>query len=161
MLMVANVAKADFIGIYTNASGAGCTFAPGFNSTATVIHRLTTGTTGSLFGLSTANAPGSTIFAFNSPYASVCVNPPCPFLYGGCLSTDVVVGTITMVFGNSGYIEVVGVGGNVTPIIVDCNQSVHTAQGGFGYINFFPVECTPGDLPVESSTWGSVKALYR
>lgn len=161
ILLVANVAQADFIGIYTDASGTTCTLASGFSTTATVIHKQTPGTIGSLFGISTASAPGSTLFAFNSSYTSVCVNPPCPFLYGACVQGSIVVGTIVAALGNTGFLEVVGVGGNATPIVVDCNQEAHSALGGRGYINSFPPECTPGDIAVENSTWGSVKALYR
>lgn len=161
ILLVANVAMADHIGIYTDATGSSCQLAPGFTTSPTVIQMLNPGSVGSQFAISAANAPGSTILAFSSPYQSVCVNPPCPFLYGGCLSGSIVIGTITAILGSTGYIEIIGAGTNPTPLVVGCNNAVQTAFAGQGWLSPVQGECPPGALPTESSTWGSVKALYR
>ncbi len=164
MLLVANVALADHLGIYSDATGSSCQLAPGFGTTATVIHKFSAGTTSSIFGVSAANAPGSTIFAFNSNSQTFCCCPPCPNYYNGCVTGSIVVGTITAILGPTGYIEVVGAGNFPTgdfpvPLVANCNQGSNSATGGRGYLGA-PGTCEPA-LPVDTSTWGSVKALYR
>lgn len=158
ILLVANVAMADHIGIYSDATGSSCVLAPGFSTTATLIHRFSAGSDASLFIVSATNAPGSSIFGINSPYQTLCINPPCPFSYGGCYQT-LVLGTIIANLGTTGYIEVVGVN-NALPAVLDCNQGEHTATGGRGYLGVSTGDCSP-PVPVEGSTWGAVKSLYR
>ena len=80
-------------------------------------------------------------------------------MYGGCSQT-LVVGTITANLATSGYLEVVGIPGQASPAALDCNQGVHPATGGRAYIGASSGDCTP-PLPVDDSTWGAVKALYR
>ncbi|HKW14972.1 MAG TPA: hypothetical protein VJS69_10845 [Candidatus Krumholzibacteria bacterium] len=157
LLLISSVAMADHIGIYSDASGSSCVLAPGFTTSAVVVHKFTTGTTGSLFGISTAHAPGSAIFSFSSPYETLCINPPCPYSYGACVQS-IVVGTITGILVAGGYLEVVGAGTLATPVALDCSQADHPATGGRGLIASSG-DCEP--LAVENSTWGSVKALYR
>ncbi|HEX6790158.1 MAG TPA: hypothetical protein VF247_02510 [Candidatus Krumholzibacteria bacterium] len=156
--LAASAARAtDHIGIYGDATGNTCTLAAGFSSTGTIIHTSSTGAVESGFTVSVANAPGSTLLGFNSSYQTVCINPPCPFSYGEC-RTSVVVGTLIATL-SSGYIEVVSpTDPSLPPFVIDCNDEVHNAIGGRAYIAGTG-ECLP--LATESSTWGSVKALYR
>src|SRR5262245_55597821 len=164
MLLVATVAMADHIGIYTDATGSSCQLSPGFNTTATIIHKFATGATSSIFKVSTANAPGSIIFSL--PFGgAVCVVDPCPFLYFECKTGSIVLGTLTAMLGSSGYIEVVGAGSYPqgdfpVPLVGDCSQGLVPATGGRAYLGSSPGTCDPA-LPTEASTWGSVKALYR
>ena len=161
---MASAAMADHIGIYSDATGSTCTLTPGFSSTATVIHKFNAGATSLLFGISAANAPGTIIFS--APTSNVlCVVDPCPYVYNGCQSGSIILGTITALYGSTGYIEVVGAGNYPTgnypvPLVVDCNQQSHAATGGRAYIGTAPGPCDP-PLPTEPSTWGSVKSLYR
>jgi len=164
MLSMASSAMADHIGIYSDATGSTCVLSPGFNTTATLIHKFSTGATSSLFGVSAANAPGSTIFSIPTGSA-ICVTDPCPYFYGGCKTGSIVLGTLAASLGSSGYIEVVGAGNFPTgnfpvPLVGDCNQGSHSATGGKAYIGSAPGACDP-PLPTEPSTWGSVKSLYR
>lgn len=150
LLLGASPVSADHIGIYADATGTSCVLAGGLTSTATIIHTSSEGSIGSQFQVGVANAPGSVVLAISSPFQAVCINPPCPFLYGGC-AQSVVVGTLIALL-EPGYIEV------VSALSMGCNETENPTTGGRAYIGGTG-DCSP--LAAEPSTWGRVKALYR
>jgi hypothetical protein len=84
--------------------------------------------------------------------------------YGGCFDLPVFLLEVSYtVFGTSedcSYLAVVAAPGEDQrgPLVVDCNFDLIVGTGGRLIINSTP-QCPP--VPVESSTWGRVKALYR
>ena len=157
VLMIANVAMADHIGIYSDATGQSCNIGfPGqFNPNATVIHKFASGATGSSFGFTCP--PGTAFFGFNSPYY-ICEFDCDHFSlgYGQCRTGSIVLGTINAIYG-VGTVQVVHSDSFSDIIYADCSFELKVATGGSAYVG------TTGDctVAVEQSTWGSVKVLYR
>ena len=159
LLLISSVALADHIGIYSDATGTSCSLVPGFSTTATVIHKFASGAVGSDFNL--AFPPGTSFFSFNSPYY-ICGIAGCPepfsLAYGQCRAGNIVLGTINAIYG-TGTAQVVHSNLFANIQYTDCSFAFHSATGGSAYVG------TTGNcdepLPVEPSTWGSVKSLYR
>jgi hypothetical protein len=156
LLMVANVAAADHIGIYRDASGTSCLLTPGFTTTTAVIHIYSLGATGVRFRVDFANAPGSVFFAFSTPYVPVgALDTDLSIGYGACLSPTIMIGTIVMLL-NSGYLDVKPAIGFANILYTDCDFAEKLATGGRAWTEFD--YCA---FAVEPATWGKVKALYR
>lgn len=163
-LMIASVAMADHIGIYSDASGQSCqlgNIAGQFSSSVTVIHKFATGAAGSRFK---ATFPAGTLFInFVTPYIMVGVLPTdLSFAYGKCLSGCIVLGTLNAFYG-AGTLRVQAADGQLNIIYADCSFVEKLATGGEAYVNVAG-ECLDNEgctVPVEPSTWGSVKSLYR
>jgi hypothetical protein len=170
-LMVASVATADHIGIYSDASGQSCNLgniAGQFSTSAAVIHKFALGATGSRFK---ATFPaGTSFFAFNSTYVTVgSLLTDISVGYGSCRTDCIVLGTMLAIYG-AGRLQIQAADLQVAIVFTDCSFAEHFATGGSGWVSV-DNDCTPviqsavaaqcGILPVEQSTWGSVKSLYR
>jgi hypothetical protein len=152
-------ALADHIGIYRDSSAQSCILAPGLNSTAVVIHRFSTGATGSQFRVDFSHAPGSTFLSFDTPFTPVgSLTSGIAIGYGQCLVGNLVLGTITATL-ISGYLGVAPEAGYSAIIYSGCDATDYPATGGIAYIGG-DSECSGFDA-TEPSTWGRVKALYR
>ena len=156
LVVVANAALADHIGIFTDASGASCNFAPGFTTTATIVHQFSSGATGSRFKLTLP--AGSNFFAFNTPYVPIgSLTSDLSLGYGQCLVGAFALGSIVAVL-SPGIMQVTAADNFPNIIYTDCNFGELPASGGAGEVGSSICHCC---FAVESSTWGKVKALYR
>ena len=160
LLMISSVALADHIGVYSDATGGSCNLgaAGQFSPTATVIHKFSTGATGSRFKVTFP--AGTAFFGFNTPYVTIGVlNTDLSFGYGQCLSGSIVLGSILAIYGaGQGQVEKA----ELQPIILytNCLFAELQATGGPFYVGQAG-NCSEQSTPVEPSTWGNVKALYR
>ena len=162
LLMVSSAALADHIGVYSDGSASSCNLgniAGQFSPTATVIHKFATGATTSDFNITFP--PGTAFFGFNSPYIPVPVVQPTGGIslgYGQCRTGNIVLGSINAIYA-IGTAQIVHSDSFANILYTDCSFASHSATGGTAYVG------TTGNcnepLPVEPSTWGSVKALYR
>jgi hypothetical protein len=157
LLLVASVAMADNIGVYSDETGSSCDLAPGFsNNAATLIHQYSAGATGSHFKVKFP--AGSSFFAFNSPIVSVGnLNTGVSLSYGECLNTPIVLGTITAILA-VGTVEVLPADGFAHVYVTDCSLTERPSTASKAYVG---VTGDCGILAAESATWGKVKALYR
>ena len=160
LLMVSSAAFADHIGVYSDFTGSSCYLgaAGQFNPNATVIHKFTTGATGSRFKVTFP--AGTAFFGFNSPYVLIGVlNSDLSFGYGQCLAGSIVLGSILAIYGaGQGQVEKADSQPNI--LYTNCVFAELLATGGSFYVGQSGY-CSEYSTPVEPSTWGSVKALYR
>jgi len=161
VLMVSSVAMADHIGVYTDASGASCVLAPGFNNgTSTVLHKFSAGATACRFKATLP--PGSSLFGFTptTPFVPVGVmTSDLSIGYGACYTGTIVVGTFAAILG-AGTITVEPADGFPTILAVDCNFVEFNITGGVAYVGGSETNCQEPNA-TEPTTWGQVKALYR
>ena len=170
MLMVAGLAMADDIGIFTDQIGGdNCTFNPTAPAPfdVWVVHRSPAGATGSVFKLT-----NNTAYALSASPASV------NYLTIGGAFTDISVAYAACLAGSVPVLKVSGfafpvphppcglltVGAapsQAAVISVDCNFAEIPASGGRMVFN--PDVTCPCVQPnaTEESTWGKVKSLYR
>jgi len=162
VLMVANVAMADNIGVYSDASGTSCILAPGFSfGVVTVLHKYTLGATGSRFMLDASNAPGTSLIAFTTPYTPVGnIAVDLALGYGGCEVGTVNLGTLTIIAA-LGYMDVKAATGFPDILYTDCAFNEKLAYGSRTWIGTPPPLATCNEVATKASTWGQVKALYR
>ena len=161
LLMNTSVARADHLGVYSDGSGASCALAPGFTSTATVLHKFTLGTRGSSFGLELP--AGSVFFGFSTAFS-----PPLPpeagtitLDYGTCLQGSFVVGTIVAIL-EPGTLWVRPGGGLANVMVTDCDLVEKAATCGGAYVGPNLGYCPSCEtVATEQTTWGAVKSLYR
>lgn len=157
LFLISSVAMADHIGIYRDATGNSCNLgaAGQFNPNAAIIHKFTAGATGSTFKVTFP--AGTSFFGFISPYVPVpVVGGDISLGYGQCLTGTIVLGTINAIYA-PGVAQIGAADGYPSVVYADCSFALLQATGGNAYVGI------PGDcpIPVEPSTWGSVKALYR
>jgi hypothetical protein len=158
LLLVSRIAAADHIGIYTDGTGSGCNFGVGFNSTATIIHKFSTGATGSRFKV--IFPAGSVFIAFNTAFTTVgTLTSDVSVQYDECLTGTIVLGSMVTIL-NPGMMSVAPVNSLTTVTYTDCSHEDKYASAGQASVGAAFDPCLPPD-PVESSTWGKVKALYR
>ena len=156
-LMISSVAMADHISVYVDQDGTNCALgAPGFLQPY-VVHKLTTGTTGSRFKVQFP--AGTNIFGFNTPYTPVGnIQSDISIGYGVCLTGSNSIGQISGNF-TAGVVQVLAADLQPTIIVTDCQVAEHPATGGTAYVG------TTGNcnepVPTQQSTWGQVKALYH
>ncbi len=171
LLLISSVAMADHIGLFKDASGSSCNLgSPGFNTTATMIHKFSAGATGSRFKV--AFPPGSSFFAFNTQFTPVgLLTMDLSLGYGQCLSGCIVLGSIVAILG-AGQATVLPADTFPNIIYTNCLFAELPATGGQAYVggsencsevlqmqgNAVLADCT---VAVAPSTWGSVKSLYR
>jgi len=162
---------ADHIGLYSDRTGASCVLATGFNTEVAIIHKFSLGATGSRFRVELP--AGSTLFLFNSPYVGA-GQPPSTLLQGvqltyPCLNTTVsgnlVLGTLVAIL-SLGYARVLPAVDQTSVVYYDCDGVEKQATGGEAAIGINDDPCRtfdpwPPPNPVQQSTWGNVKALYR
>lgn len=166
LLLVSSVAMADLIGVFTDATGESCNLgniAGQFSNSATVIHKYASGATGSRFKASFP--PGTLFIDFVTPYITVGGLPSDLSLgYEACLSGCIVLGTLYAIYG-AGTLQILAADGQVNILYTDCSFVEKTASGGTAGVNVtdYCNDLTTGGctVAVESSTWGSVKSLYR
>ncbi len=156
-LMISTTASADHIGLYSDQSGTSCSIAPGFNTTAAVIHKNTAGATGSRFKV--VFPAGTSSVAFSTPYVYVgSLTSDLSLAYGQCLSSTIVLGTITGTLG-SGNGSVRTADGHPFILYTNCMFAELQATGGsFGVGT--SGNCGESAAP-QPSSWGEVKGLYR
>jgi len=154
-LMISSVAFAGHIGVYTDATGASCSFAPGFNPTVTIIEKFSTGSTGLRFKMD----PGPNgVFGFNTPFVPVgALTTDLSLAYGQCLSGSIVLGTAIMSLA-SGQLNILAADGFPHILYTDCIFAELEGTGGRAYVGTTG-DC--GEIATEQSTWGQVKSLYR
>jgi hypothetical protein len=161
ILLSYSVAKAGPIGVYNDATSSSCQFATGFTSSATVVHRCTYGATGSRFKVTLP--AGSAFFGFNTGFVPTgTLTSDLSLWYGQCLNGNIVLGTIIAILA-FGEVRVQAADGFANITYTNCLSAELPEAGNVAWVGIpggsFCGDCTP--LPVESSTWGSVKALYR
>ena len=158
-LMIASAAMADHIAIYGDASGSTCNLAPGFSTTATVIEKFSTGTTGSRWRVDTSLCPGSTVFALQTPWVTVgIVTSDISIAFGSCQTGSVVLGTLVANW-LPGAVSIVPAENFANIIYTNCVFAELPATGGHASIGGDGHGCDYD--AVQAKTWGSVKALYR
>ena len=159
ILLVGSLAFADHIAPYSDATGSSCNLPAGFSTNTTIIHKFTAGATGSRWKLDLSLAPGSLVFAFNTPYVPIgVVSSDLSLGYGQCLVGSIPLGTVVAIL-NPGAVSVVPADAFPNIIYTNCLFAELPATGGHASINGDGHGC---DFDaVEKSTWGSVKALYR
>jgi hypothetical protein len=155
VLMISSVAMASHFGIYTDATGSSCNFAPGFSPNVTLIEKFSTGSTSSRLMV---NFGANGFFGFNTTFVPVgTLNSDISIGYGQCLNGSIVLGTaIVSLVG--GQMTVLPATGFSFILYTDCSFAELPATGGQAN------DGTTGDcneVATESSTWGQVKALYR
>jgi hypothetical protein len=158
VLMVANAAMADFIGIYDDDAGSSCIIGAGHNPF--VIHKFSLGTTGSRWKIDVSAAPGTGILFFN-PLIGVPVGNALTDItvgYGACLTGTVVVGQAFLSSPGVGPITVRTADGQIMIVNIGCDFGEYAATGGTAYLGGAQGPC---DVATQPSTWGQVKALYR
>jgi hypothetical protein len=158
-LMSADVARAVHIGIYPDATGSTCNLQPGLSSTATIIQKFTLGATGSRFKMDLSLCPGTSFFAFSSPFFTIGVlTTDMSIGYGQCLTGNIVLGTILANWA-PGTVSIVAADLQSNIYYTDCSYTELPATGGHASISGDGHGC---DFDaVQPSTWGGVKALYR
>jgi hypothetical protein len=160
-LSVGNLAAADLISVYSDATGSSCGLNTGFTTTATVMHKFTPGATASRFRLQLP--AGSAFFAFNSQYQVLgSILDDGTVQYGQCLNGSFPIGTITAIL-TQGVLWVRPVDGQAYVLTADCSfveqiAACGSAAVGYGYSPYCDSCLT---LATEQSTWGAVKSLYR
>ena len=157
-LTSASVARADNVSIYSDVSGAECNIpSAGFNSTAAVVHKFSTGATYSRWKL--VLPPGSNFFGFTTcnAYPSIGVaTSDISVAYGTCMTGAWCVGTILAGL-TPGEIRVEAADGQPTLLYTDCDFNEKVASGGSACV---ALGCCV-IAATEQLTWGGVKALYH
>jgi len=160
VLMVANVAMADHIGVYGDQTGTSCDLAS-FGSVY-VVHMFSAGTTASRFKVD-ASASSATVTFLNPTIGFVATGSAATDItvgYGACLTgSGIVIGQLFLGGSPTGCLKVVAAEAFPFVINVDCNFQENQATGGEACFGGIAGHC-PG-TPTQPSTWGQVKALYR
>jgi hypothetical protein len=155
ILLISNVATADNIGIYSDGSGASCELNTGFSPAVSIIEKFAAGTTASHFKISLP--AGSSYFGFTTNWVPVGPADSDMWLYyGSCQTGSIVLGTITAIL-TTGYARILPADTYTQVTYTNC-ASVNVNATGLASPVGIPGDCT---TPVEPSTWGGVKALYR
>lgn len=156
VLMIASVGTAGHISIYTDANGETCDFAPGFNPNVHIVEKFSPGSTGVRFKMD----PGpSLVFGFNTPFVPVGnLTTDLSLAYGQCLNGSIVLGTVIMQLNGPSTMQIQAADGFPFILWTSCVFEELVGTGGIACV--LTQQCYCG-IAVESSTWGSVKALYR
>jgi len=160
-------ALADHIGIYSDAAGTSCLLeltTPGVPTNVYIFHKLTPGTIGSRFKVD--DTSGVVHVGASSPYLSI-GNPwaGVSIAYGSCLAGEVNAMTLIYYWFNEpiscGKLAIVPDPPVADILVTDCNFVEKVATGDIFYFN--PDGNCDCRLPhpVDESSWGKVKALYR
>jgi hypothetical protein len=108
---------ADVIMVYSDCTGASCSLAPGFTSTAAVMHRFATGAVASRFKISLP--PGSSFFSFATSFVPVGNVETGIQGYGQCLSGSFCIGNLVAILAPGAICIYPAVGPMVT--YTDCS----------------------------------------
>ena len=174
--LLASAAHADHIGLYNDPQGScnGMVPAPVPTLNAVyVVHKFNDGAAGVQFRIQ--DQPGMLLISLTSPYNHVGVwNSDWAFDFQGCVIGDHMVATLNFfwlgdpIVGCNRTLSVVDAPSSPIPrriVVADCTSNVEVASGGTFYFEDAPLTCA-FDIgcyatPVQTSTWGAVKALYR
>lgn len=131
-----------------------------------VVHENTNGGAATFFKIAPSQGFTGTWIGETSPFSSLGTSPNgIGLAFGGCIYTTQVLEVQYAIVGtsaNCSFLDVVAdpnsdlFGG--VPVIEDCDFEYHAAVGGRLTVN---PDNTCSPLPVESKTWGGIKALYR
>jgi hypothetical protein len=166
-------AQAGTLGVFADPGGTVCDLtdaAPGL-VLVYIVHMFSPGGTAAQFGIEETH-PMTYLSESPGTYIKIgtCAGPSgfgCAIAYGGCYPTPNMILTIQY-FGSGlspacSYIKVVEDGTAVPPIlaVTDCADppNLLDATGGIGYFNN-DGNC-PCDVPVEETSWGQIKSLYK
>lgn len=173
VVLAANVAFADHLGIYAEETGNTCTkVVPGpfLTIPVYVVHKFTAGTTGTRFKVTDATGllqlSNATDYAVlgTSPFSGVSV------AYGSCKTGTIKTYTLNFMHTNPagpaatcGKLEVVGdplaPGGLITS--TGCDFIDRPATGGQFFFNPNGQCVNCNEVATEATTWGTIKALYK
>jgi hypothetical protein len=164
--------QAGFIGLYSDSPGySNCVLIDGDQGIVTVyvVHKGTPGATMSWFKGEVGGGFGCTpvgeghYFTTSGPGW---FDAGIGLFYEACLASDILLITLefscTGTSANCAWIRVVGDPNHRSGEIevVDCDRNRLVGGGSIMYINP-DGSCHCGAVPVENSTWGSIKSLYR
>jgi hypothetical protein len=162
VIAIPQIATADHIGVYSDCVGSSCILTPGFTSTTAVVHKFSLGAVASRFKISFP--AGTSVFAFIPVFPQPIpgdVQVDISVLYGECFQGAFCMGTLVAILA-AGPVCVLPANGFSSVTYTDCSSVEMPATGGGasvgGPCHGYNVCET---VSVESSTWGSVKALYR
>jgi hypothetical protein len=157
LLVTISDARADQIGIYSDATGSSCVLSAGVNSTATLLHKFATGATGSRFRVDLSTAPGSIFYSFSTSFTPVgTLTDDQSLSYGQCLSGSFAIGTMVSYLA-AGQIHVRAANGTPNILYTNCAFADIIASGGQASVG--NEQCMAAGT--QSATWGQVKSLYR
>ena len=165
-LFIANAALADHIGIYSDVTGSSCNLSgAAYTETTAIIHKFAVGASASRFRVDHSAATGIIIVGLAVPNPSVpvgSIETDMEVIYGSCRTGSVLVGNLQILWlsGPAGTLSVVKPQLFPTVTWFDCANLDHAATGGHATIGGSNSNCGE-PTPVEASTWGLVKALYR
>jgi hypothetical protein len=108
-----------------------------------------------------SGAPGTSFFAFNTPYVPIGnLTNDLSLGYGVCLTGTNSLGTVVASWGASGTVAITAADGFPDIIYTDCSFGELPGHGGTAYVGSSAGDCNEPN-PTQPSTWGQVKALYR
>lgn len=167
----AALGQVGYIGLYVDHTYTWCQYYDYGAALVPVyaVHKMTPGATGSQWRIQTSGDFTCTYTGevIQVPTSSGDTQTGLTASYGACLASDILIATINyFCMGTSPTCARIDVVGHPTSVsgeveVTDCGYVTHQAQGwsiimnNDGTCGF----CQPH--PVESTSWGSVKALYR
>ena len=158
VLMISSVAMADHIGIYSDCSGSSCLLAPGFTTTAAVVHKFSLGATYSRWKLVLPAGSGFFSFTTQNAYPSIgTADNDISVAYGQCNNGSWCIGTMVANLA-VGEARIEAANGQLTVLWANCDFAEFPGTGGSAWIGQTG-DCR--EVATEQSTWGSVKALYH
>jgi hypothetical protein len=164
VVLAANVAMADHVGVYADPAGTSCTLvAPvGVPFGVYAVHKFTAGATASRFKI--VDTSGGFQLGQASPYAVLGnAYTGVSIGYGTCLTGAISAMTLNY-FGVSavcGKLEVVADPIRPYVEVTDCNFADKQGTGGTFYFNPNGTCTNCNEVATEATTWGTIKALYR
>jgi hypothetical protein len=178
LMMCAGAAMADHIGIYADTDGLSCALttlvSPPGNNAFYVIHKLNPGATAAQFKITDATAGALFATTQTTPYLALGTwNTDWSLAYGGCIIGQHVLATLNFLwFGQpltcNQTLSVDPAPTSPVPgaiALVDCANpaNLKSASGGRAFAGPGNDQCPAGcgEVATETTTWGSVKALYR
>jgi len=167
--IVSPAARADLIGLYSDPTGTICAAptTPFVVHTVYVIHQFSTGATQSSWRVTN---DASVMLSFGSSCGQLTIQGDAfsgiTVFYPGCQTGSFLIcelpffNTSTDPVPGCYQLNVVGFN-NPAPTFVDCGDNELAAAGGFFSWDIDADNCWDCTTPVESTTWGRVKSLYR
>jgi len=169
LVLLAGPARADSIALYRDLNADMCAMPslPLQPHTVYVFHELSAGATGSSWRI--ANTTGMLSLGSSCDGLSITGDPytGISLSYGSCLTGTFAICELVLMKLSSDPIpgcyqlRVLGYPDNA-PMVTDCSDNPIAAGGGFFTFDFEgKINCWDCSTPVESTTWGRVRAMYR
>lgn len=166
VILAANVAFADHVGIYGDPAGTTCGLTlTGFGlKSVYVVHKFTAGATASRWKVVDSSglfqAGNSSVYAvLGGPYTGASVG------YGTCLSGSITAMTLNYFYqGETGFCKLMTITNDpivASVIVTDCGFADKSATGGQFFFNPDGTCLNCNEVATETTTWGTIKALYR